>query len=251
MKMLAWVLCTSAGFFLPAALPAEEPSPTPSSRTVGSVLGKPVTAADLGLTAPIDPTVKFDARDTARWRLMGRVMTTFGGPIMDRFVREQKIEATAEEIEQFQRKMQKTREQNFRAWEARLAELNQELAAAELSEADRARREEERTRYERLLASRLERPAAEAPDELARMFLVAWKVERELHRAYGGRVIFQQAGPEALDARRRLFEQAEKNGDLHFADPGVRHLFYYYAHMRHTTIDEKVLERSWLLDDKD
>jgi hypothetical protein len=59
-------------------------------------------------------------------------------------------------------------------------------------------------------------------------------------------VIFQQAGPEALDARRRLFEEAEMNGDLAFDHVGVRHMFYYYyTHMKHTEIDEEALERPW------
>ena len=87
------------------------------------------------------------------------------------------------------------------------------------------------------------------PEAIARTFIVAWKIERELHRAYGGRVIFQQFGPEALDARRLLYETAEKNGDLKFDDPGVRHLFYYYANMRHVVVDAKALEKPWFLDD--
>ena len=62
-------------------------------------------------------------------------------------------------------------------------------------------------------------------------------------------MIFQQMGPEALDGRRRLFEEAENNGDIKFDDVGVRHLFYYYANMRHTVIDEKALEQPWFLSD--
>jgi hypothetical protein len=85
----------------------------------------------------------------------------------------------------------------------------------------------------------------ESAQDLARYFIVNWKTERELQRTYGGRVIFQQFGPEALDARRRLFEEAEKAGDLRFDDPGVRHMFYYYWNMKHTVIGEKALEQPW------
>jgi hypothetical protein len=46
-----------------------------------------------------------------------------------------------------------------------------------------------------------------------------------------------------------LFEQAEKEGELKFNDAGVRHLFYYYANMRHTVVDKKALERPWFLED--
>lgn len=56
-------------------------------------------------------------------------------------------------------------------------------------------------------------------------------------------------GPETLDARRQLFEQAEEKGDIRFADAGVRQLFYYYyANMERTVIDEKALERPRFLE---
>jgi hypothetical protein len=175
-------------------------------QNVGSVYGKAITAADIGLSAPVDPAIQFDSGDTARWELMRRITRTFGGPIVERFVKEKKIEATRDEITQFKR-----------SFEARLPER--------------------------------EATPADALEDVARMLIVTWKTERELHRAYGGRVIFQQFGPEALDARRRLFEQAEKEGDLKFTDPGVRHLFYYYANMNHTVIDEQALERPWFLEE--
>jgi hypothetical protein len=232
-----------------ALLSADEPPKAPLGRTVGSVYGKAVTAADIGLTAPIDPAVQFDSRDAARWELMGRIMTTFGGPVVDRFVKRQKIEATADEIEKFKSNSRKMNERNVREREARLVELKKELAAPNLSNEDKAKLKEERAMYEKSVAAIREPRAADVPEDLARMFIVAWKTERELHRVYGGRVIFQQAGPEALDARRRLFEQAEQNGDIKFDDVGIRHLFYYYAKMRHTVIDQKALERAWFLDD--
>ncbi|HEX5106093.1 MAG TPA: hypothetical protein VFV87_19875, partial [Pirellulaceae bacterium] len=190
----------------------------------------------------------FDARDTAHWELMGRIMTAFGSPVVDRFVKDQKIEATVDEIEKYKCNFRKSTERNLREWEDRLAELKRELAAPNLANAEKAKLVKEQAMYEKLVGSLREPRAAEVPEELARGFIVAWKTERELHRVYGGRIIFQQAGPEALDGRRRLFEQAEKNGDIRIDDAGVRHLFYYYANMKHTVVDEKVLERPWFLD---
>ena len=249
MKTRALMLLAPAVLAFLPPLAAEEPPQPPASRTVGSVYGKAVTAADVGLTGPIDPDVRFDARDTAQWEQMGRIMRTFGGPIVERFVKRQKIEATAEEIKKFQINFRKSNERNVRQWKERLVELKKELAAPDLSDKDQAKLVEERAMYEKLVAESRQRPAKDVPEELARRFIVAWKTERELQRVYGGRVIFQQAGPEALDARRRLFEEAEKKGDLKFDDAGVRHLFYYYANMKHTVIDEKALGRPWFLDD--
>jgi hypothetical protein len=230
-------------------LSVEEPPLTPPTRVVGSAYGKIVTAADIGLIAPIDLTTQLDAGDTARWELRTRIMRAFGSPVVERFIKREKIVATREETIQFKNHFRKSSEQNLNQWEARLAELKRKLAEPELPNEDKMKLEKERAECESIVVSMRASRATDVLDEMARKFIVTWKTERELHRVYGGRVIFQQAGPEAFDARRRLFEQAEEQGDIRFADAGVRHLFYYYyANMKHTFIDEKAVERPFFLE---
>ena len=229
---------------------ADAPAPaTQASRTVGTVYGKPVTAADIGLAGPIDRPVEFDARDRKRWDLMGRIMSAFGHPVTVRFVEQRKIEATAEEIEAFQQNARLRRARRLRDAKEGLARVREQLAAADLPGADRAKLEDRRASLEKQVARAGDRADGEAPEEMARAFITGWKIERELHRTYGGRVIFQQGGPEALDARRLLYEQAEKDGDLKFADPGVRHLFYYYLTREYRDIGAESLEKPWFFED--
>jgi hypothetical protein len=216
---------------------------------VGSVCGKVINSRDIGLTAPIDLAVQFDARDSEKWQLMGRIMRTFGRPVVERFVEERKIEATAAEIELFKRNSRKGHEQNLREKEDRLAKVKTQLTSSDVSAQESARLQEERAMLERLVPALRQLAKEGAPEQTARTFIIGWKIERELHRTYGGRVIFQQAGPEALDARRMLFEEAEKQGHLKFDDPAVRHMFYYYANMQHTVVDAKALERPWFLEE--
>jgi hypothetical protein len=192
------MLLPPAFFAFLLLLGAEERLAAPPSRTIGSVYGKAITASDVDLTGPIDPALKFDSRDKARWELMGRIVDAFGTPIVDRFVERQQLKVSADEIEQF--------------------------------------RSEVGDRFE-----------GENLEEAARMCILPWKIERELHRVHGGRVIFQQFGAEALDGRRRLFEDAEKNGDLKFDDADVRHLFYYYYSMKHYSAGKGALDRPWFL----
>lgn len=217
------------------------------SHTVGSVYGKAVTAADIGLTMPIDPADQFDARDEAKWNLMGRVMEKFGSPVMDRFIAQKKIDATADEIAAFGKYWRKSSEKALRESEGRLVKVKEELAAPDLPNEKKEKLEKEQATLEVYLPEQRKFVKDGPPEDMARSFIVPWKIERDLHRTYGGRVIFQQFGPEALDARRRLIEEAEKKGDMKFDDAGVRHLFYYYANMRHTVVDEKALERPWFL----
>ena len=125
MRRIIYVLALILSVCL-APLHADGPAKTKSSRTVGSVYGKAVTLADIGLTVPIDPTVRFDATDTAKWELIGRVMTTFGGPVLERFVVQRKIDAKADEIEAFRRYWRKTSGKGLRALEGQLAKVNSE-----------------------------------------------------------------------------------------------------------------------------
>ncbi|WP_416308429.1 hypothetical protein [Neptunicella sp. SCSIO 80796] len=209
---------------------------------VGKVYGKNITAADIGLNEPVDQSIQFSSQDTERWNLMGRVMTVFGAPVMERFVQLHKIDATEDEINKFNRNSRKFAKQHLREAEQRLVELQSQLAAPELLAESKAKLIEEQKVQKRLRASLHRQLALEANSEMAREFILAWKTEQQMQRIYGGRVIFQQFGPEALDARRQLFEQAEKNGDIRFDNAGVRYLFYYYANMQHAVIDEKALE---------
>lgn len=232
-----------------AVFGAEDPPATETSRIVGSVYGKVITADDVGLTAPIDTQIKFDARDTERWTLMGRIAQAFGKPISDRFVKQHKIEATPRDIAAFKKTAMERRQQSLVNMETQLVKIEAELAASELSDEKREELTKKQASLERVLPMLRDPSRAGIPDAMARMFIVATKTERELHRQYGGRVVFQQGGPEALDARRRLFEEAEKKGDLTFDDAGVRHMFYYYSNMRHTVIDEATLKKVWPLED--
>jgi hypothetical protein len=65
-------------------------------------------------------------------------------------------------------------------------------------------------------------------DEVSAASIVRWKTMRALYRQYGGRVVFQQAGPEPLDALRRFLEDGEKRGDFRIADPGLEAAFWRY-----------------------
>lgn len=244
---VSWFLVVLCGVLSSVAVAADKIEGT---RVVGSVYGKEITAAEIELTEPIDTEVKFDARDMDRWNLMSRISRKFGSPIVDKYIQEAKIEATADEIAKFHAVSKKRNAQNQRQWEKELAAVEKQLAQEDLTQEARQTLVEQKMLYSRLLESARSTAAYQPSDEMASSFIRAWKVERQLHRDFGGRIIFQQFGPEALDGRRRLFEKAEKDGDLKFTDAGVRHLFYYYANMRHITADEKALETPWFLADE-
>jgi hypothetical protein len=76
------------------------------------------------------------------------------------------------------------------------------------------------------------------------------KFEKYLNCNYGGgRIIHQQFGPEALDARRKLLLEMEKNGKFQITDPELRKLAYDYwerpSHPGGFHTDHRILMFPW------
>lgn len=79
------------------------------------------------------------------------------------------------------------------------------------------------------------------------------KFEMYLYRNYGGgRIIHQQFGPEALDARRKLLLELEDAGKFQITDPELRKLAYDYwerpSHPGGFHTDERLLMFPWTKD---
>ena len=67
--------------------------------------------------------------------------------------------------------------------------------------------------------------AAATPDELE---AAVQKIDRALYGQYGGRVIFQQGGPEPLDAYRRFLEERKETGAFAIVDKAFEAKFWDY-----------------------
>jgi hypothetical protein len=64
--------------------------------------------------------------------------------------------------------------------------------------------------------------------EIAGAFIKQWKINRALYQQYGGRVIYQQGGPEPLDAYRKFLEESQAKGDFRIANPALEPGFWHY-----------------------
>jgi hypothetical protein len=69
---------------------------------------------------------------------------------------------------------------------------------------------------------------AAARQEIAAAFIKQWKINQALHEQYGGRIIFQQGGPEPLDAYRAFLEERQAAGDFRIEDPAMASAFWRY-----------------------
>jgi hypothetical protein len=55
-----------------------------------------------------------------------------------------------------------------------------------------------------------------------------WKINKALYEQYGGRIIYQQLGPEPLDAYREFLRQREADGAFVIRDPAIETSFWRY-----------------------
>jgi hypothetical protein len=64
--------------------------------------------------------------------------------------------------------------------------------------------------------------------DMGQSIIEHWKLNRALHKQYGGRIIFQQLGPEPLDAYREFLEERQKAGAFTIENPDFEEHFWHY-----------------------
>lgn len=64
--------------------------------------------------------------------------------------------------------------------------------------------------------------------DMARTIIRQWKIDKALYDRYGGRIIYQQLGPEPLDAYRLFLEERQREGAFAIHDQGLANRFWRY-----------------------
>lgn len=112
-----------------------------------------------------------------------------------------------------------------------------ELKTATLSERERKDKESQLQTIEKILkmTREMEERTHGMGESLRRMrrksarqFVRSWKINKALYAKYGGRVIFQQAGVEPIDAYRDFLKEQEKNGAFQILDKKYEAPFWRY-----------------------
>jgi hypothetical protein len=136
-------------------------------------------------------------------------------------------------VESLRRIAENHRKQNL----ARRQELTRKLNSRALSDAERESLSSKLESLNELIESldQSSDTSKENPQEIkayreqiATAFIRQWKINRALYGQYGGRVIFQQSGPEPLDAYRRFLEEQEKRGAFTILDKAFEEKFWNY-----------------------
>lgn len=64
--------------------------------------------------------------------------------------------------------------------------------------------------------------------DMGKSIILNWKLNQALYSQYGGRIIYQQFGPEPLDAYRTFLEEQQQAGNFTIEDPAFAQKFWQY-----------------------
>jgi len=193
------------------------------SDVVGRIHGKPVLR-----------------RETVRGDLLrGRVL----GPLLKEYAVAKHIDATPAEIEQKIR-ADKEWEKDYPArLQRELLKVRNALAQAQNDE-QRQVMTKSVAEMEEIIATEAARKVRPIPESISRQisrqvsrdYIRTRKIDQALwHDFGGGRVIFQQFGPEPLDAYRRFLETQQKKGVFEIVDKSLEASFWNYFRAEHHT----------------
>lgn len=158
------------------------------------------------------------------------------GALLEKFAKDNKIEPTEEELDAFVLKTEEKERQNLIRFDEDRKRLVAELKAT-TSEHERKDKESQLQTIESILKTfrEMKEETRGMEEELrlmkrqnARQFVRRWKINKALYAKYGGRVIFQQAGVEPLDAYRDFLREKEKNGAFQILDKKYKAPFWRY-----------------------
>jgi len=236
------LVCACALALAGSALRAADEAADP---VVATLFDRPILLTELDPKDGSAATLEADALRAARAeRLRARVWRA----VLDDYGSRREVEPTEAEVT--------SHVENGRRIAARLAQQNEErraaiaveLAAADLAPARRAQLEKQIAGLDVALAAEAARQA-ELQDpqrraardsverRVARQWVRKWKLEQALFRDFGGRIAFQQAGWEPIDAYRALLQRYEADGKFALPDPAWRSAVYGYFDRDFTTLD--------------
>jgi hypothetical protein len=247
------LLLLSAVLFLLIAMPLLATAGS-DKKPVAEVLGKPVYSDELTPPDAAEQNKKLDKTAYAAWLASARekrLQSIVWSSVFSDYAAKRKIEPTQQEIDSQISNQQKFMKEDRVRREKDRQDLIKELASPGITEA----RRQQAQKYLDTLNSlhghdeRMEKEQSspegaktwqEAQLKVAAVWVKQWKVNQTLYREFGGRIIFQQAGWEPIDAYRKLLEQYETRKAFEVYDPVLHEAVYSYFKLKFTYADEKM-----------
>jgi len=235
----------------PSSLPAAE---TGIRRPVAEVLGKYVYEDDLvPLKMDAEQRAKLSPAEHKAWHGRTReeaLRNLVWSSVFADFAQKRDTEPTPAEIDSQVRQTKKFMAVDKVHREKQREELVAELKSAGLSDDRRKQAQQHLDTLNSLRDhdARMEKERSDPANEkmwqdserkVGAVWVKQWKVNQALFREFGGRIIFQQAGWEPIDAYRALLDQYKADKRFVVNDPSLQEAIYRYFQHGFVYADEK------------
>jgi len=154
--------------------------------------------------------------------------------LLDQYAEDHDIGVKPVEIDTYVESLHRVAERDRKRHEERRQELSRKLKSTSLTASERKSLSSELDTVNEFLndVEEMTKSTAKNPDEVrqyreqvAAAFIKQWKINRSLYKQYGGRIIFQQGGPEPLDAYRMFLQEQKKKGAFMILDKAFEEKF--------------------------
>jgi hypothetical protein len=221
---------------------------------VADILGTTVYDDDLvARKADDEQKAKLSPADYQAWHQRTReeaLRRRVWSAVFADYAQKRRVEPTPAEIESQVRAQKKFMAEDKVRREKQREELIAELKAPGLSDSRRVQaqqhldtlnslRDHDARRQSERSDPAAERVRQESERKVAAMWVKQWKVNQALYREYGGRIVFQQAGWEPIDAYRLLLDEYKREKRFVVHDPRMQDAVYGYFRHRFVYADEQ------------
>lgn len=232
-KILCLALCAA---WLAGGAGALAQAPGTPSGVVARVFGNDIRLGDISPPERSRSQVQ-KRRSEAEYKTwlhdyrMKRLERRIWDEVTGRVLKERGLEPTAAGVEALASFMAAKRVGRLAEYQAQRDQLKRKLARSGLRPAERKRVREHLATIEKLIAHELDQRKLgqtisnyadiqrRSAERIARVTVRQWNVNKALYEKYGGRVIFQQAGYEPVDAYRALIGELRKQNEVEILDP--------------------------------
>lgn len=229
---------------LVVSLPAQAAEEA-AGKPVAVLFGKNLYAKDLASPAGAPPLDAAGAERAKSEVFRTRVWSA----VFEDYARERHIVPTEAEIASNVESHRRMKVQLEAERVEQRASLVKELKSPKLTEARRKDAQQyldtlnQLAEFDAKRAQELRDPAMqkiqqESERSVAGYWVRAWKLNQALYREFGGRIIFQQAGWEPIDAYRKLLDQYAAKKAIVIHDPALRAAVYSYFEHQFVYADE-------------
>ena len=186
---------------------------------------------------PDDPVVAEVFGMQIRTRDAEEMQYVINQKLIQDYAQQNKIEATQDDIDLYIATMDRLTRDDRKKNDARRAEIQQQLKAGSNSDVHTKRLQSELNTLKTIHKFDLQEDSESKQDPeaalkekqfVAKAYIEQWMISKALYQQYGGRIIFQQGGPEPLDAMRDYLKEQQQKGAFKIFEKSFEAPFWEY-----------------------